>query len=105
MKRLKKVFSILFLVGLLFPSLAEAVHCAEHAADTHCTETSDQHFHVLEHHCPVCDFIPGSGDAEKSQELYLNDYGQKDFHSAYFTSFVFQRIVGFDSLRAPPLLS
>ena len=52
---LKKICSLLLLMGLMAPVVEKSIHSWEHRNDVHCT-SSDKHFHELEHNCAVCDY-------------------------------------------------
>jgi hypothetical protein len=56
MKMIFKRFLAVFLLGLfLFPLVEKQVHAFEHADEFHCNST-DQHFHDVEHSCSICDY-------------------------------------------------
>jgi hypothetical protein len=63
---LKKYLSIFFLLLFLFPIVEKEAHAFEHIADVHCT-ANQKHFHSLEHHCILCDFI--NTDSNKPTDI------------------------------------
>ena len=64
---LKKYISVFFLLLFLFPLIEKEAHAFEHITDTHCT-ANQKHFHSLEHHCILCDFI--STDSNKPADAH-----------------------------------
>lgn len=102
--RLRKYFSIFTLAVFLFPLVVEEVHTYGHRNDFHCT-ASDTHFHELEHHCTICDYIPYTSDNtfQENTFSFLEIYTTVCFN--YYESVaVLNRHFNF-SLRGPPTIS
>lgn len=53
--RLKKYYSLFFVLLFLYPMVEKEFHAFEHQNDTHCA-AADKHFHALEHSCSICDY-------------------------------------------------
>ncbi|MGQ0827798.1 MAG: hypothetical protein ACT4ON_05335 [Bacteroidota bacterium] len=101
MKHIKKYLSLFCLILFLFPLVEKNVHAFEHYDEVHCNST-DKHFHELEHTCSLCDFtITESYSAESDYQLIISakQFLFHPFIESVNTPHAFQDLPA----RAPPV--
>ena len=103
--QLKQFISIFSIAVFLFPLVAEEVHTFEHRNDSHCTERSTTHFHEMEHHCSMCDFVHLTSDTpfRNKQILEIEIYKVLCFN--YYLLFEVAKHNCTFLLRGPPTIS
>ena len=103
--RLKKYVSVFLFTVFLYPLVSEQVHNLHHRNDKHCTELNTVHFHVTEHYCSICDFVPTIANEPTEQEHSLTTfYFSSNFFTFYLRFATSSQHFNY-SLRGPPFIS
>ncbi len=102
--RWQKFISIFFLLAFLFPIATEIAHRFHHQNDSHCTEHNILHYHEMEHHCSVCDFVIVAADTSAFVALVAFDIGVENQILSFLKTYFFEQKRFSFSLRAPPVI-
>ena len=103
--KLVRYFSILTLLGFLFPFALNEVHELSHKDDFHCSEKISKHFHEQSHHCSICDFVVSVSDSPfvSSSKEFILSFSSVSYSPiipiGYVSSFKTNR-----HLRGPPTI-
>lgn len=94
--------AILLAVIITIPILIQSIHEYQHHDEEHCLEKNEQHFHVAEHHCSICDYTFCSIIVPELPHYIINEtqYCLKEVSRIYIEH-VSIDLLHF-SLRAPP---
>jgi hypothetical protein len=104
--KLKSYFSFFLLLVFLFPTAAKAIHAIDHESEIRCKVKGEQHLHVQQHDCTLCEFVLpviSSCYPQDESNFSLFCFAETSFpvrNEDYFSSSRFY----LPSLRAPPLI-
>ncbi len=102
----KSIVAFFLLVIFLFPNVERGLHGYSHKDDTHCTSTTEKHFHTQEHDCSICDFIINISDTPiKSNYSFVAQTFNLVFAVQIPISATSSACAYFFSLRGPPTIS
>ncbi len=102
----KSIVAFFLLVIFLFPLVERGFHDYSHKDDSHCTTTTEKHFHAEEHDCSICDFTINISDSPFRQHY---SFVAEIFYFVYSVEIPTQATSSTCaysfSLRGPPTLS